>query len=101
MGAHDKNFTRATFSNYGTLLDVFAPGVGITSAYIWDDSSRAVLSGTSMASPHVAGLVLYYKCLDSSLVTPRQVLKRVKDCAQADVEMKKKGDPNEVAYNCL
>ncbi|CAN5179048.1 hypothetical protein BH24GEM2_BH24GEM2_14270 [soil metagenome] len=52
--ASDKTDTRATFSNYGSCVDAYAPGVGITSA--WINSSTNTISGTSMASPHVAGV---------------------------------------------
>ena len=53
VGAVGGTFTRASFSNYGKCLDLFAPGVGVWSAY--PDSRIAQMSGTSMASPHVAG----------------------------------------------
>ncbi|TMR16722.1 hypothetical protein ETD86_24455 [Nonomuraea turkmeniaca] len=53
VGATDKQDAVAAFSNRGPLLDVFAPGVTITAAIVGD--SYAALSGTSMATPHVAG----------------------------------------------
>ena len=55
VGATDANDTRASFSNYGSCLDIFAPGVRILSAARTSDTATAVMSGTSMASPHVAG----------------------------------------------
>lgn len=56
VGASDMNDQRASFSNWGSCVDVFAPGVNITAAW-WDsDTEYFVASGTSMASPHVAGL---------------------------------------------
>jgi subtilisin family serine protease len=55
VGATDQNDARAYFSNYGSCLDIFAPGVGITSDYYTSDTAAAGMSGTSMASPHVAG----------------------------------------------
>ncbi|HET9596428.1 MAG TPA: S8 family peptidase, partial [Anaeromyxobacteraceae bacterium] len=55
VGASDANDVRATFSNFGTCVDVFAPGVGITSAWDTSDSATNTISGTSMATPHVAG----------------------------------------------
>jgi subtilisin family serine protease len=54
VGASTNTDTRASFSNFGTLVDVMAPGVGVLSPY--KDGVVASLSGTSMASPHVAGL---------------------------------------------
>ncbi|WP_433371064.1 S8 family peptidase [Actinoplanes sp. CA-142083] len=55
VGATDQNDTRATFSNYGSCLDIFAPGVRIESAASDSNTGTKLMSGTSMASPHVAG----------------------------------------------
>ena len=57
VGATDSTDRRAGFSNYGTCLDIFAPGVNVLSSWLSDDSAAAWLSGTSMASPHTAGVV--------------------------------------------
>ncbi|WP_245812199.1 S8 family peptidase [Actinophytocola xinjiangensis] len=55
VNASDITDTRATFSNYGTCSDIFAPGVDITSSWNTGDTATNTISGTSMAAPHVAG----------------------------------------------
>jgi len=55
VGATDSTDTRASFSNYGTCLDIFAPGVNILSSANSGNTGTATMSGTSMATPHVAG----------------------------------------------
>ncbi|XP_071511844.1 extracellular serine proteinase-like [Diadema antillarum] len=55
VGATDRNDVRAYFSNYGSIVDIYAPGLAITSASPASDTSTAIWSGTSMATPHVAG----------------------------------------------
>jgi subtilisin family serine protease len=56
IGATDKNDNRASYSNFGSCVDMYAPGTGITSTWISGASSTRTISGTSMAAPHVAGL---------------------------------------------
>lgn len=56
VGATTNTDARASFSNYGACVDIFAPGSSITSAYNLSPTSYYTLSGTSMASPHVAGV---------------------------------------------
>ncbi|MGW0434117.1 S8 family peptidase [Micromonospora sp. NPDC003197] len=55
VGATQSNDARASFSNYGTCLDLFAPGVSVLSAWYTSNSATNTISGTSMAAPHVAG----------------------------------------------
>jgi serine protease len=55
VGATTDIDARANFSNFGTCLDIFAPGQYIKSAWITDDNAVNTISGTSMAAPHVAG----------------------------------------------
>lgn len=59
VAASDKADKRASFSNYGSCVDGYAPGVNITAT--WINSTTRTISGTSMASPHVAGVSALYK----------------------------------------
>lgn len=60
IGATTNADRKASFSNYGKCVDWFAPGVGITSAWITSDAATNTISGTSMATPHVAGVAALY-----------------------------------------
>ena len=84
VGASAIGDDRAYFSNYGKCVDLFGPGVNIQSTYIGSKNAVATLSGTSMASPHVCGILSYYLSLQpstdseysvSGAVTPSQLKK--------------------------
>ena len=72
VGATDKTDTKASWSNYGTCVDWFAPGVGITSAWSTSNTATNTISGTSMATPHTAGAAALYLSTNPS-ATPQQV----------------------------
>lgn len=72
VGATNDRDARASYSNYGPLVDLFAPGDSITSAVFWGDDWSTTMSGTSMASPHVAGAAALYLA-DHRTATPAQV----------------------------
>src|SRR5690606_9048940 len=67
----------ASFSNYGTCVDILAPGVAITSASPSSNSATASMSGTSMATPHVAGAAALYLAANPG-ATPAQVMNALK-----------------------
>ncbi|ODV93496.1 hypothetical protein PACTADRAFT_52071 [Pachysolen tannophilus NRRL Y-2460] len=88
VGASTLSDARAYFSNYGKCVDIFAPGLNILSTYIGSDTATATLSGTSMASPHICGLLSYFLSLQpgsdseffngaSSGITPDQLKKNL------------------------
>src|SRR5215216_6823034 len=60
VSATDQNDRKASWANYGKCVDWFAPGVGITSAWIGSVGATATISGTSMATPHTAGVAALY-----------------------------------------
>ncbi|MEV7342489.1 S8 family peptidase [Streptomyces sp. NPDC093544] len=72
VGATTNTDARASYSNYGTVLDIFAPGSSIVAGYNTSDTATATLSGTSMATPHVAGAAAIYLAGHTS-ATPAQV----------------------------
>jgi len=99
VGATQQGDGRASYSNYGSVVDVFAPGSQIVSTWYTSDSAVHTLSGTSMASPHVAGLAAYL-IAEEGLSGPGQVTKRIKELAQRGVVgAAGPGSPNAFVWN--
>ena len=95
VGATTSSDSRASFSNYGSCLDLFAPGSNITSTV--PGNSTAVYSGTSMAAPHVAGLAAV--ALSLTAMTPAQLATYLTDTATAGiVGSAGTSSPNLLAY---
>lgn len=72
VGATTSTDARASYSNYGSVLDIFAPGSSITAGWYTSDTATNTISGTSMATPHVAGAAAVYLAGHTS-ATPAQV----------------------------
>lgn len=72
VGATDKNDVAADFSNFGSGVDVFAPGVDVISTWNTSDTATNTISGTSMATPHVVGAVALY-LHDHPSASPQEV----------------------------
>ncbi|KAJ3508472.1 hypothetical protein NLJ89_g5739 [Agrocybe chaxingu] len=80
VGATTIADARASFSNYGSVVSVFAPGANIISDWINSTTATNTLSGTSMASPHVAGLVAYFVKKDGN-ITPAAMRTKIQNLA--------------------
>jgi subtilisin family serine protease len=72
VAASDRTDRRASFSNYGRCVDLFAPGVAVLSSFNTSDEATAVYYGTSMSAPHVAGAAAAY-LEESRGATPAEV----------------------------
>ncbi|KAI9046879.1 hypothetical protein LZ554_008957 [Drepanopeziza brunnea f. sp. 'monogermtubi'] len=83
VGASTLDDSRAYFSNYGKCNDIFAPGLSILSTWIGSPYATNTISGTSMASPHIAGLLAYYLSLqpaaDSEYAVADMTPKKMKE----------------------
>ena len=90
---------RSSFSNFGTCVDLFAPGSGILSAWFTSNTATATLSGTSMASPHVAGVAALYKQANpsASATTVRNAI--VNNATTNVVTNAGTGSPNRLLYS--
>ncbi|MCP3820737.1 S8 family peptidase [Streptomyces sp. A3M-1-3] len=84
VGATTSTDAKASYSNYGNVLDLFAPGSSITSSWNTSDSATNTISGTSMASPHVAGAAALYLA-DNPSSTPAQVSTALVNAATPNV----------------
>jgi subtilisin family serine protease len=98
VGATTQTDARASFSNFGTCLDIFAPGQAITSAWMTSDSATNTISGTSMASPHSAGAAALVLAANPTF-SPAQVRDRlVADATPNVVTGAGTGSPNRLLF---
>ncbi|ROV95397.1 hypothetical protein VMCG_08514 [Cytospora schulzeri] len=108
VGASAIDDSRAYFSNYGKCTDIFAPGLSIQSTWIGSKTAVNTISGTSMASPHICGLLAYYLSLQPAAdseysvapVTPKELKSQMLSIATIDALDDIPSDtPNLLAWN--
>lgn len=97
VAATDNTDTRASYSNYGSCVDIFAPGSQINSSWIGSNTATKVLNGTSMATPHTAGIVA--QMLQSTpSATPQTITTNLLNQASSNVVKSPSGSPNRLLY---
>ncbi|MGW1881378.1 S8 family peptidase [Streptomyces sp. NPDC001970] len=96
VASSTKDDKQSDFSNFGPVVDLYAPGSDITSAWNDSDEGTKTISGTSMATPHVVGAAAVYLAAHQD-ATPEQVAKALTDGATPD----KIGNPSEGTPNKL
>jgi subtilisin family serine protease len=98
-GSTTSTDARSSFSNFGTCVDIFAPGSSILSSWFSSDTATATLSGTSMASPHVAGVAALYKQANpsASATTVRNAI--VNNATTNVITNAGTGSPNRLLYS--
>jgi subtilisin family serine protease len=98
VAASDRTDTRASFSNYGSCVNIYAPGVSITSTWHTSNTATNTISGTSMASPHVAGAAALYKARygDASYSTIRSWM--VNNASANVIRSNVTGTPNRLLF---
>ncbi len=99
VGSTTSTDARSSFSNFGTCVDLFAPGSSILSSWFTSNTATATLSGTSMASPHVAGAAALYKQANpsASATTIRNAI--VNNATANVVTNAGTGSPNRLLYS--
>jgi hypothetical protein len=101
VGSTASDDARSSFSNYGTCVDLFAPGSSITSAWYTGNTAINTISGTSMATPHVAGVAALY-LQGSPAATPATVAAALVSTSTANrVTDPGLGSPNRLLFSLL
>jgi serine protease len=99
VGSTTSSDARSSFSNFGTCVDIFGPGSSITSAWYTSTTATNTISGTSMASPHVAGVAALYLA-NNTTATPAQVTTAIINASTPNkVTSPGTGSPNRLLYS--
>lgn len=97
VGATTSADARASFSNYGSIVDIFAPGQDILST--WPSGQTNTISGTSMATPHIVGLAAYLASLEG-FTSPQALCTRIQTLSGRNLLSSiPSGTINAVAFN--
>lgn len=98
VGSTTSSDARSSFSNWGSCVDLFAPGSSITSAWIGSDTATNTISGTSMATPHVAGAAATVLSQDPSATPADVAATLVGDATDGKVTSPGTGSPNRLLF---
>ncbi|HYP24775.1 MAG TPA: S8 family serine peptidase [Actinomycetota bacterium] len=101
VSATDSQDRKASFANYGTCVDIFAPGVSVVSTWLTNDTSTNSISGTSMASPHVAGAAAQYLQANGATTPPAVESALNTNATTGKVVSPGSGSPNRLLYNAF
>lgn len=98
VAAADRTDRRASFSNYGSVVDLFAPGVSITSAWKDNDTATYTGNGTSFAAPHVAGAAALYLSTHTGATAAQVAQALISASTPGKVTNPGSGSPNRTLY---
>ncbi|MGH2829212.1 MAG: PKD domain-containing protein, partial [Actinomycetota bacterium] len=101
VSATNSSDTKASWANYGTCVDIFAPGVSILSSWYTSDTATNTISGTSMATPHVAGAAAMYLQGNTGASPATVASALINNATTGVVGSPGTGSPNRLLYNAF